>query len=156
MPGQTPFLISNSILKGLKRIIDVDERVLQSQGHEAKIQLHPCGKNLLGVNVAELLTKSPPTTPEHGPETDTITQVENVKVEDPKKCQVMNTTGQEVLRHVLCHAKNPNHHILVNEQIPEETEYQTRVMKRGFQVRIFNKIGETISVIKIVQPIRTF
>ena len=52
VPGQTPFLIPNSILTGLKGIIDDEDQVLQFKGHEEIIKLRSCRKNLLGICVA--------------------------------------------------------------------------------------------------------
>ena len=59
VPGQTPFLISNSILKGLRSVVDVEDQVLMFKGSQVVIPLKTCRKNLLSVDVAELLMKSP-------------------------------------------------------------------------------------------------
>eukprot|EP00435_Cladocopium_sp_Y103_P028714 s224_g7.t1 len=54
VPGHTPFLISNAILRGLKGIIDVEGCQLGFKGSEVKISLNPVRKNLMGVKITEL------------------------------------------------------------------------------------------------------
>ena len=59
VPGSTPFLISNSILKGLRGLVDVEDQRLRFKCSDISIPLKTCRKHLLAVNVYELLTKSP-------------------------------------------------------------------------------------------------
>ena len=134
VPGQTPFLISNPILKGLKGIIDVDEQMLHFKGHEGGIQLHPCRKNLLGVNVAELLTKSPPTKVGQGMENETIMHVENTKEQQQYQDHEVRETNGVTRPQMPCHAKNPNHPVLVNENVQKGIERQSRIMNQGLHV----------------------
>ena len=55
VPGQTPFLVSNTILKEMGAIIDPRNQQLRFLDHEHVVALHTCRKNLLCVDIGELL-----------------------------------------------------------------------------------------------------
>ena len=59
VPGHTPFLISNAVLGKLRGIVDVGEKRLRFGGSEMSIPLFEVRKNLLGVKVMDLLSKTP-------------------------------------------------------------------------------------------------
>ena len=57
--GQTPFLISSAVLKGLKAVVDVEGRTLGFRNSGVRIPLVNVRKNLLGVKVMDLLSMAP-------------------------------------------------------------------------------------------------
>ena len=59
VPGQTPFLLSNSVLRALKAIIDVEGGMLWFKGCTTGVPLKPCRKNLMSVRFKEILTVTP-------------------------------------------------------------------------------------------------
>ena len=59
VPGHTPFLISNAVLRGLKGIIDVEGCCLGFKGSDVWIPLTMVRKNLMGIKIVELLHKAP-------------------------------------------------------------------------------------------------
>ena len=59
VPGQTPFLVSNAILRAMRCIVDVEAEELSFKGSAVKIPLFPVRKNLLGVKIVDLLQLSP-------------------------------------------------------------------------------------------------
>ena len=59
VPGHTPFLISNAVLRGLKGIIDVEGCCLGFKGSDVWIPLTMVRKNLMGIKIVELLQKAP-------------------------------------------------------------------------------------------------
>eukprot|EP00435_Cladocopium_sp_Y103_P012402 s206_g3.t1 len=59
VPGDTPFLISNAVLRGLKGVIDVEGCQLGFRDSDVTISLVPVRKNLMGVKIVELLRKAP-------------------------------------------------------------------------------------------------
>ena len=56
VPGQTPFLISNSVLRELGVLIDPRNQVLRFLEHDTIITLNRCRKNLLCVNIQDMLS----------------------------------------------------------------------------------------------------
>ena len=77
VPGQTPFLISNSILRGLRGVVDVEDQVLRFKGSPRVIPLHACRKSLLSVKVSELLSCAP--SGKMSSDTETIMHVDKVQ-----------------------------------------------------------------------------
>ena len=59
VPGQTPFLISNSVLGSLRGVVDVFGKKLGFRDSPEEIPLFEVRKSLLGVKVLDLLTKTP-------------------------------------------------------------------------------------------------
>jgi len=59
VPGQTPFLISNSVLGSLRGVVDVFGKKLCFREHSEEIPLFEVRRSLLGVKVLDLLTKTP-------------------------------------------------------------------------------------------------
>ena len=59
VPGQTPFLISNAVLRGLRGIVDVEGCLLGFRGSQVSIPLVPVRKNLMGIKIVDLLRKAP-------------------------------------------------------------------------------------------------
>eukprot|EP00435_Cladocopium_sp_Y103_P038956 s1051_g10.t1 len=57
--GQTPFLISSAVLKGLKAVVDVEGKTLGFRDSGVRIPLVNVRKNLLGVKVMDLLSMAP-------------------------------------------------------------------------------------------------
>ena len=55
VPGRTPFLLSNSVLKSLKAVVDVDGKVLWFKQFGQTIPLRSCRKNLMSVNFGKIL-----------------------------------------------------------------------------------------------------
>ena len=56
VPGQTPFLLSNSVLKSLEAMGDVDGRMLWFKDCEHGVPLKPCRKNLMSVDFGKILS----------------------------------------------------------------------------------------------------
>ena len=68
VPGRTPFLISNSILKELGALIDPRNQVLRFLDSELIVPLKSCRRNLLCVKVLDLLQITDPSHKEHAAE----------------------------------------------------------------------------------------
>eukprot|EP00435_Cladocopium_sp_Y103_P040341 s2377_g11.t1 len=58
VPGDTPFLISNAVLRGLRGVIDVEGCQLGFRNSDVTISLVPVRKNLMGVKIVDLLRKA--------------------------------------------------------------------------------------------------
>ena len=59
VPGHTPFLISNAVLKELRGVIDVESQELGFKNSSVRISLFPVRKNLLGIKICDLLKYAP-------------------------------------------------------------------------------------------------
>ena len=55
VPGQTPFLLSNSVLRSLKAVVDVDGGMLWFKGRNDGVPLKSCRKNLMSVDFGKIL-----------------------------------------------------------------------------------------------------
>jgi hypothetical protein len=55
VPGQTPFLLSNSVLRSLKAVVDVDGGMLWFKGSDDGVPLKSCRKNLMSVDFGKIL-----------------------------------------------------------------------------------------------------
>ena len=55
VPGRTPFLLSNSVLKALRAVIDTENRSMWFKGHNQSIPLCTCRKNLMSVDFSQIL-----------------------------------------------------------------------------------------------------
>ena len=112
VPGNTPCLVSNSILKGLRGIVDVEDKKLRFKGHPHEIILHTCRRNLLGIKVVDLLLQSPPSKG--------------------------STYGEETIMHVVKEScndpKRPDHPICVNENTQQGKTCRKREGTQGGQV----------------------
>ena len=62
VPGETPCLISNSILKSLRGVIDTECQTLMFKGSDCVIPLTTVRKNLMAAKVLDLLQSAPHTT----------------------------------------------------------------------------------------------
>ena len=58
VPGQTPFLLSNSVLRALKAVVDVDAKQVWFKGSDTVIPLRTCRKNLMSVDFTQILNLS--------------------------------------------------------------------------------------------------
>ena len=58
VPGQTPFLLSNSVLRALRAVVDVEARQVWFKGSETVIPLRTCRKNLMSVDFNRILNIS--------------------------------------------------------------------------------------------------
>ena len=58
VPGQTPFLLSNSVLRALKAVVDVEARQVWFKGSDDVIPLRTCRKNLMSVDFTQILNLS--------------------------------------------------------------------------------------------------
>ena len=56
VPGQTPFLVSNAVLRELGVLIDPRNQVLRFLDDPKIVPLKPCRKNLLCVHITDLLS----------------------------------------------------------------------------------------------------
>ena len=54
VPGQTPFLISNTLVRALKATIDTDRQVLNSPFLKQSVNLHLTSKGLFLIDVNQL------------------------------------------------------------------------------------------------------
>ena len=54
VPGQTPFLLSNSFLKGIKAVIDTDDETLWSKLLQKNLQINRTAKNLFLMDINQL------------------------------------------------------------------------------------------------------
>ena len=55
VPGRTPFLLSNSVLRSLRAVIDTDEKHVWFKGFRGSIPLGTCRKNLMCVDFSKVL-----------------------------------------------------------------------------------------------------
>jgi hypothetical protein len=55
VPAQTPFLLSNSVLRSLKAVVDVDGGMLWFKGSDDGVPLKSCRKNLMSVDFGKIL-----------------------------------------------------------------------------------------------------
>ena len=55
VPSRTPFLLSNSVLRSLRAVIDTDEKHVWFKGFRGSIPLGTCRKNLMCVDFSKLL-----------------------------------------------------------------------------------------------------
>ena len=55
VPGQTPFLLSNSVLRALRAVVDVEARQVWFKGSDDVIPLRTCRKNLMSVDFTQIL-----------------------------------------------------------------------------------------------------
>ena len=60
VPGQTPFLLSNSFLKGIKAVIDTDKETLWSKLLKRSLQISRTAKNLFLMDINQLWTEPSP------------------------------------------------------------------------------------------------
>ena len=58
VPGQTPFLLSNSVLRALKAVVDIEAKQVWFKGSDTVIPLRTCRKNLMSVDFAQILNLS--------------------------------------------------------------------------------------------------
>ena len=58
VPGQTPFLLSNSVLRALRAVVDVEAKQVWFKGTNTSIPLKTCRKNLMSVDFSQILNLS--------------------------------------------------------------------------------------------------
>ena len=58
VPGSTPFLLSNSVLRALRAVVDVEAKQVWFKGTETSIPLKTCRKNLMSVDFGQILNLS--------------------------------------------------------------------------------------------------
>ena len=82
VPGQTPFLLSNSVLKALKAVIDVDGGMLWFKGSTTGVPLKPYIKNLMSVHFGKILAITPESPTEKRDKIHITTQNNELNEED--------------------------------------------------------------------------
>ena len=114
VPGQTPFLISNSILKGLRGIVDVEDQVLRFKDNPTVIPLKPCRKSLLSVKVADLLMSAPTPMLNHHAEVIMHTEQNHEHEHDMKVGHDHEGSSESSENRIY-----PNHQFQVNEHVQQ-------------------------------------
>ena len=119
VPGQTPFLVSNTILKEMGAIIDPRNRQLRFLDHEHVVALHTCRKNLLCVDIGELLRVE-----QNGEGKE---EIYHTKCRDEPTCRTQQRTDEEDVHdqgstqdpQFLCMKKMTHTHVQNTPQEPQ-------------------------------------
>ena len=112
VPGRTPFLVSNSILKELGVLIDPRNKVLRFLDNPQTISLKTCRRNLLCVSVVELLKVGDMNTTSH--------DMEEIYQQELGKCVGAVKTSSDC---PLQEFKQQRHDFLVQEPLQNKKSF---------------------------------